>query len=70
MLECPVCKEWLYVNRLCPKCVPIKNIVALVGIDAVAEVLNDIFLRTENGVKEKINRTIKTRASVKKDEEE
>tara|TARA_R110000764_G_scaffold231709_1_gene323490 strand:- start:391 stop:600 length:210 start_codon:yes stop_codon:yes gene_type:complete len=69
MLECPLCKDWLYVNRLCEKCIPIKNIVALVGIEAVAEVLNDIFLRTDNGIKEKTHRTIKTRSSKKEEEE-
>lgn len=67
MFECPLCKDWLYVKTLCPKCVPIKNIVSLVGIDEVAEVLNEVFLRNDRGKKEKI---IQTRSKTLKKEKE
>lgn len=70
MFECPICKDWLYVNKLCEKCVPIRNIVALVGIEEVADVLNDVFLRTDNGIKEKKNRVVKTRSQKAKEEQE
>ena len=67
MFECPLCKDWLYVKALCPKCVPLKNIVSLVGIDEVAEVLNEVFLRNDRGKKEKI---IQTRSKTLKKEKE
>ncbi len=70
MFECPICKDWLYVSKLCEKCVPIRNIVALVGIEEVADVLNDVFLRTDNGIKEKKNRVVKTRSQKAKEEQE
>mgnify|MGYP003114777502 CR=1 FL=1 len=66
MFECPLCKDWLYVKTLCPKCVPIKNIVSLVGIDEVAEVLNEVFLRNERGKKEKVIQTRSAKKSLEK----
>lgn len=67
MFECPLCKDWLYVKSLCPKCIPIKNIVSLVGIEQVAEVLNEVFLRNARGQKEK---TIQTRSKTLKGEKD
>jgi hypothetical protein len=55
MLECPICKDWLYIHNVCGKCSRIRNVVSLVGIDKVIECLDEVFLRTdEDKVKNKI----------------
>jgi hypothetical protein len=55
MLECPICKDWLYIHNVCGKCSRIRNVVSLVGIEKVIECLDEVFLRTdEDKVKNKI----------------
>ena len=55
MLECPICKDWLYIHNVCGKCSRIRNVVSLVGIERVIACLDEVFLRTEEEkVKNKI----------------
>ena len=62
MFSCPLCSDWLYVRSLCPKCLPIKKIVDIYGVKAVAEATETIFLREDDKVENKVKHEVKTRS--------
>ena len=69
MLECPICKDWLYIHNVCGKCSRIRNVVSLVGIAKVIECLDEVFLRTdEDKVKNKIAYKLGVSSAIEKRE--